>query len=189
MIWQAEADHLKRSASQKAVKMLLIDIIEIIVWMQIAVIGMLFSVQPTKSTMRLSLVYGLTLISHAALFELTSFFEHKEFFFYIFGGALDFAIVIYTCRMVEVSRLASDIQDVSLVSIMFNLIGLTLSYAGMQPELYMALFVALYSWAIWILIRGEPKNDRAIEIDTRLFAFSRHARKRVLCDMSKSEKK
>lgn len=167
----------------------MIDIIEIIVWTQIIVICMLFAIQPTKATTRLSMFYGGTLISHAVLFQFVPFFDFKEFMFYVFGGMLDFAVIIYTCRIREISRLAADIQNISMASIMFNTLGIVLSYAGVEPESYMLLFVALYSYAIWALIRGESVNDGTFEVDTRLFSFSCSSHKRVLFDPFKQAKK
>lgn len=169
----------------------LIDKIEVIVWSQIAIIGMLFVIQPTAARVRLSLFYWVTLISHALLFQFTSddVIPDKSLWFYVFGGALDLAVIAYTCCMKEVSRIVSDIQDISIVSIMFNILGLFLSYTGTEPVAYMALFAVLYSWAIFALIRGEPEKDGNFEVDNRLFAFNRHVHKRNFCHSIEQEKK
>lgn len=168
-----------------------IDKIEVIVWMQIAVIGVLFFIQPTTVRKRLNIIYWLTLIFHAALFKFTSddVIQDKVLWFYVLGGFLDFSIIFYTCRIKEVSRMVTDIQDISLASIMFNLLGLFLSYTDSEPAAYMTLFALLYSWAIFILIRGEPECDGNIKVDTRLFAFNRHVHKRYLCHNFKQEEK
>ena len=153
------------------------DFIEVAVWVQILVICTLFMVQPTKATKKLAILYGFTLIFHAVLFKYTPAFDDKQLWFYILGGALDLFVIIYTCTIKELSRVVSDVQDISLVSILFNTVGMSLSYFSAEPEMYMTIFAALYSWAIYILLRGAFKNDRFAEIDTRLLAFNRDAHK------------
>jgi hypothetical protein len=166
-----------------------VDYIEIVIWMQIAVICFLFLRQTSTPRRNLSIFYGATLLIHALLFVATPSYEDKYIWFYVLGGALDLSVVIYTCRMKEISRLATDIQDISLVSIMFNILGLSLSYKGVAPDSYMVLFASLYGWAIYTLIRGEPRENGYFEADNRLFAFGRNAHIRDLFRIGKPSKK
>jgi hypothetical protein len=152
--------------------MTLIDVMEIVVWLEISVIGMLFAIQNTKAKQYLSVFYGLTLVSHALLFQFTPYFHHKDILFYVLGSGLDLAVIAYTIRMVDISRLVSDIQDVSIVSAMFNIIGLGLAYYGIAPVSYMALYALLYGYAIYAMARPEPKEDGYIELDNRFFTFN-----------------
>lgn len=167
-----------------------IDIIQAAVWTEIAIIGMLFVMQPTKALMNLNLVYWATLIFHAVLFKFTSEnIPDKELWFYILGSSFDLFIIFYTCRMEEVSRVVSGIQDVSIVSILFNLLGLLLSYIGGEPELYMLLFVMLYARAIYVLIKGEPMDVGYFKVDTRFFSANRHVHKRMLFNNSEPKER
>jgi hypothetical protein len=168
----------------------IIDYIEIFAWAEIVLIGMVSVMQPTKSIMNLNLVYWATLIFHAVLFKVTSDnIPDKQLWFYVLGGTFDLFIIFYTYRMEEISRVVAGIQDVSIVSILFNLLGLFLSYIGGEPEMYMLLFVMLYARAIYVLIKGEPMDVGYFKVDTRWFAFDRNAHKRMLFNSSEPKKK
>jgi len=154
------------------------NIVDAIVWAEIGFIWLLFVFQPITSRKVIAFVYGFTLMFHGVLNAVTPdilAWPSKDLWFFLFGGGLDLAVILFISNMKETSRLAGDIQDISLVSIMFNILGLALAYIGAESELYMGLFVVLYIWAIHILIRGEPKEDGHFKIDTRFLALNSHA--------------
>ena len=161
------------------------NIVDAIVWAEIGFIWLLFVFQPVTSRKIIAFVYGFTLVFHGVLNVLTPDLPDKELWFYLLGGGLDLAVILYISRMRETSRLAGDIQDISLVSIMFNILGMALSYSGAEAELYMGLFVCLYLWAIYILIKPEPREDGYFKVDSRIFAANRHVCKRNMLNTGK----
>ena len=89
--------------------------------------------------------------------------------------------------MKESPELAGDIQDISLISIMFNGLGWLLFVGGQEATAYMALYVLLYGWAIITLMTGEPENDGYFEVDTRFFAFHRNICHRRMLNSGEQE--
>ena len=166
------------------------EIIEPIIWAQISIIWLLFIFQRTKVRKVVAFFYGLTLVSHGIFFGITDYesIANKEFWFYVSGGALDLAIIFLIARANEVSRLLGDIQDISLVSIMFNVLGMFLAYLGVSSDLYQLLYAVLYSWAIFVLIREEPMNNGCFSVDTRFLALNGHAHNWMLFNDSKKKK-
>ncbi len=170
---------------------LILEMIKPILWAQISIIWLLFIFQKTKIRKVVAFFYGLSLVSHGVFFGIVDYetVANEYFWYYVSGGALDLAIIFLIARTNEVSRLLGDIQDISLVSIMFNVLGMFLAYLGVSSGLYQLLYAVLYLWAIFVLFRGEPMNDGYFSVDTRFLALNGNAHNWMLFNAREKKKR
>lgn len=162
-----EAPQRKRKkANQKANKML-----EAIISTMMLIIGICVFIQKTRARTIVAFIFAFMLLSHNMYFHSLS---SNLDMYYISAGILDLLVILFISAMKDSPRLAGDIQNISLISIMFNGLGWLLFVGGQSATAYIALYSLLYGWAIITLIRGEPENDGYFEVDTRLFAFHRN---------------
>ena len=156
----------KRNQSLKVSK-----VIEMIQPILMATIGVCVFLQPSKARTMVAFVFAFSILSHNNYFHSVS--DNIDLY-YISAGALDLIVILFISAMKESPRLSGDIQNISLVSIMFNGLGWLLSAGNQYVDAYMFLYILLYGWAIITLIRGEPDKDGCFKIDSRLFAVHRN---------------
>ena len=132
---------------------------------QICLIVACVLIQKSSIRRKVAGVFALTVVSHDIAFH-TAF--EDPYFYYLSAGILDFIVILYIALMSGFSRLSKDIQEISLISIAFNFIG----YLIVDEQLlaYNLMYVALYGWAIFTLMRGEPLHDDT-QADTLLTLF------------------
>ena len=142
--------------------------LEAIVSTLMIIIGFLVFVQDGDARKRVAFYFAFAMAAHAGYFLKIS--DNLDAF-YISAGIIDFIVILLISAMREYPRLSGDIQDISLVSIMFNGLGWVMFKAGMTDQVYISMYIALYVWAIRILTRREPKRNELFGIDTRLFSL------------------
>jgi hypothetical protein len=68
-------------------------------------------------------------------------------------------------------RLSQDILIISLISIAYNCIGWIMFNTGYENVIYRIMYLVLYAWAFYVLIRGEPKNAGDAENNSWLYSL------------------
>ena len=149
-------------------------------------LGICIFMQKSIARAIIAFIFAFITLSHNFYFHS---FSNSLNAYYISAGVLSLVVILLISLMKESPRLAGDIQDIALVSIMFNGLGWVLFRGGAEPTAYMTLYALLYGWTIFILMRGEPRDVGNIRIDTRLFAFPPDICQRILFHYGKSEKK
>ena len=131
-------------------------ILEAIVSTLMIIIGLMVFMQDGVARKRVAFYFAFAMAAHAGYFLKIS--DNLDAF-YISAGVIDLIVILLISAMREYPRLSGDIQDISLVSIMFNGLGWLMFKAGVTDHVYISMYIALYSWAIIMLIRREPKRN------------------------------
>ena len=129
-----------------------------------------------------SSLFAFALITHTLYFQYVS--DDIDLYYFSAAG-VSMAVVFAISATKKASRLAGDLQDIAFVSILFNGLGWILHFAAIPSTGYTALYVALYGWAVFTLVRKEPSNDERIEIDTRMLNIRSYAYLRSLFNNKK----
>ena len=146
--------------------------LEIILWVLMVAISFLVFTQESVARRRVAFYFAFSILAHAAYFNKIS--DNVDAF-YISAGVIDLIVILLISAMREYPRLSGDIQDISLVSIMFSGLGWLMFKADVTEQVFMSMYIALHSWAIIMLIRREPKRNELFGIDNRLFSLHNSA--------------
>jgi hypothetical protein len=108
-------------------------------------------------------VLGFDFISHMV--------DIPPFFYYIAAGILDLMVILIISNLNKLCRLSDDILLISLISIAYNFAGFVMFNAGQEDLVYRAMYLILYGWALFVLMRGEPENDGNAKGGTWLYSL------------------
>lgn len=123
--------------------------------LQLLLIGILIAafLQPTVSRVIPALLYAfLTVFHYLALDTLPG-----PYYYYV-AGAVDFLCMALIYQFAPRNRLSFEVTVVCFVSILINAVGWILYMAYLPPHVYNVLFVALYLWAIAVLLKRDWRD-------------------------------
>ncbi len=150
----------------------MIEQIDTLILVQMVIIGLCIVVQSSWPRRIVAAIFASTILAHDWMFH--SLFNDL-FWYYVSAGAFDLVVIMTISNMRCVPRLGLDIQIVSIVSMTYNFIGLILYIAGHGSIVYYSFYAVLYSWAIFVLLRGEPEDAGNYAMDSRISAFRLNA--------------
>lgn len=164
----------------------LVSVLDILVSVLMILIVLCVFIQSKKGRGRtlVASLFAFAIIAHTLYFQ---YISGDVDLYYFSAAAVSTTVIFAISAMKRAPRLAGDIQDIALVSILFNGLGWILHWAAIPATGYVALYVALYSWAVFILVRKEPANNERIEIDTRMLNLRSYAYLRSLFHNKKPE--
>ena len=117
-----------------------------------AIFGLVF-VQPSVDRLFVAAMFGgLTLVHGTYLSGL------EGLAYYVSAAVFDLTIVALIAAWPVATRLAVDLQRISVASIVLNMAGYVSWLVYWPHHAYDAAFYALYSVAIFVLLRGEPAD-------------------------------
>ena len=159
--------------------------LDVAITMLIAVMALCAMWQPSRSRRIAAAVFVGGVVAHNQIFHALS---DDQFWYYISAAAADLAAIIILSNLRHLPRLAYDLATVATVSLIFNAIGFGMygleetvgAYAPAAAldqgrYIYVFLYVLLYTWAAYLLLRGDPKDvgagDMAMGSWLSLFRF------------------
>ncbi len=130
--------------------------------------------QPTAEKKAIALIFASLTFAH------NTFMYVFDGFMYYGSDALFYLLVILIVGgMDSRTKLAVDIQKISLAAIFLDYFGWLIWTLYIPPTGYNVAFMALYAWTIIILLKGEPENVGSHAMGARFHflhpnAYSRH---------------
>ena len=134
--------------------------LKMIVSSLIVVIGICAIFQPTKARKEAALLFICITMLHELLF-----YDSVGLLYYGTAAFFDGIIIFSTANLTVVSGLTRSIHRISIVSMVFNFSGWIMWRLYLLPSAYNMAFVALYVWAVIVLIMGERESARGARLD------------------------
>ena len=137
-----------------------------------ALLGATFFRQDTTDRMIVAFIFVMPII----LFDLyKNIAGISGNMYYIVGAFLDLIVINILARVDSPSHLTDQLLIVSAISIILNMIGWAIYVTYAPDTVYRLMYIALYGYALIVLLKGEPKHDRRAENNTWATAVRRYA--------------
>lgn len=146
----------------------MIEQIDTLILAQMVTIGLCVIVQNSWERRAVAAVFASTMLIHDWIFHAIS---SNLFLYYTSAGLVDLTVIMTITRLKRIPRLGVDVQIIAIVSMAYNFLGLILHWSGYSPIMYTSLYAVLYSWAIFVLLRGEPEDARDYSMGSWISAF------------------
>lgn len=148
------------------------DTLDNFVLAQIVIIGLCVVVQNSWPRRFVAAIFASAIIGHDWFFHTIS---ADLYWYFLSAGILDYAVIILILRMKNITKLGLDIQIIAFASFMYNLVGWMYAGFGVDTAVYSSMYLVLYSWSIFVLLRGEPQDVGYSSMDSWVSAFRNYA--------------